>query len=377
MKGLVVLGSTGSVGTQTMDIVRAFPDKFRVVGLAALRSYDLLDSQIKEFRPKYVSFGGTPAEKSALSSNGCTASTMDEMVTLPEVDIVVTATVGDVALGPTIAAIKAGKQIVLANKESVVLAGPILMDLAREYGVELLPADSEPSAIWQCIRGERKTISKLIITASGGAFRDLAPDQLDRVTPEQALKHPTYNMGPKITVDSATLMNKALEVIEAHWLFGVDWDDIEVVIHHQSLIHSMVEFVDGSVKAQISPPDMHLPIQYSMFYPERVANGSIQKFDPVRAGKLTFEALDPKRYPCFELALNVAKRGGTWPAALCGADEIAVEAFLQGKMKFTDIPVVIERALEEFVPIMEPTVENAIAAAMWAKERVAGIVEEA
>jgi len=360
-----------------MDIVRAFPDQFRVVGLAALRSYDLLDSQIKEFHPKYVSFGGTPAEKSALTSNGCAASTMDEMVTLPEVDIVVTATVGDVALGPTIAAIKAGKQIVLANKESVVLAGPILVDLAREYGVELLPADSEPNAIWQCIRGESKTISKLIITASGGAFRDLAPDQLDRVTPEQALKHPTWNMGPKITVDSATLMNKALEVIEAHWLFGVDWNDIEVVIHPQSLIHSMVEFVDGSVKAQISPPDMHLPIQYSMFYPERVANGSIQKFDPVRAGKLTFEALDPKRYPCFELALNVAKRGGTWPAALCGADEIAVEAFLQGKIKFTDIPVVIEQALKEFVPIMDPTVEDTIAAAMWAKERVAGIVEEA
>ena len=300
---------------------------------------------------------------------------MEEMVAFPDVDLVVSATVGDAALGPTIAAIEAGKEIVLVNKEAIIMAGPILMELARKHGVELRPADSEPNAIWQCIRGEDKTISKLIITASGGAFRDFDIDMLDQVTPEQALKHPTWNMGPKITVDSATLMNKALEVIEAKWLFDMDWDDIEVVIHPQSLIHSMVEFVDGSVKAQISPPDMRLPLQYSMLYPKRVPNAAIRKFDAVAAGELTFKPLDPGRYPCFELALNVAKRGGTWPAALNGADEMAVEAFLGGQIKFTDIPVVIEEALHDFASVDDPTIDDIIEASAWGKNRVSQIVE--
>lgn len=298
---------------------------------------------------------------------------MEEMVALPQVDLVVCATVGDVALRPTIAGIEAGKQIVMVNKESIVMAGPTLMDLARTHGVELMPADSEPNAIWQCIRGEDKTVSKLIITASGGAFRDFDPDSLPHVTPTQALNHPTWDMGPKITVDSATLMNKAFEVIESRWLFDMDWEDIEVVIHPQSLIHSMVEFVDGSVKAQISQPDMRLPIQYSMFYPQRMSNGSIRRFDPVGVGELTFERLDSRRYPCFELALEVAKRGGTWPACLSGADEAAVAAFLGGRIKFTDIPVVIERALDDFTPVLDPTVEEIVDASRWGKERIARI----
>ena len=373
VKGLVVLGSTGSTGIQALDIVRAFPDEFRVVGLAARRSYDLLSAQIAEFRPEYIYFEGTDAGSSSLASNGCTSCSMEEMVALPQVDLVVCATVGDVALRPTIAGIEAGKQIVMVNKESIVMAGPTLMDLARTHGVELMPADSEPNAIWQCIRGEDKTVSKLIITASGGAFRDFDPDSLPHVTPAQALNHPTWDMGPKITVDSATLMNKAFEVIESRWLFDMDWEDIEVVIHPQSLIHSMVEFVDGSVKAQISQPDMRLPIQYSMFYPQRMSNGSIRRFDPVGVGELTFERLDSRRYPCFELALEVAKRGGTWPACLSGADEAAVAAFLGGRIKFTDIPVVIERALGEFTPVLDPTVEEIVDASRWGKERIARI----
>ena len=371
MKGVVVLGSTGSVGVQTLDIVRAFPEEFCVVGLAARRSFTALASQVGEFNPKYVSFDGADDEKAEFSSNGQVMCSMEEMVAFPDVDLVVSATVGDAALGPTIAAIEARKEIVLVNKEAIIMAGPILMDLARKHGVELRPADSEPNAIWQCIRGEDKTISKLIITASGGAFRDFDIDMLDQVTPEQALKHPTWNMGPKITVDSATLMNKALEVIEAKWLFDMDWDGIEVVIHPQSLIHSMVEFVDGSVKAQISPPDMRLPIQYSMLYPKRAPNAAIQKFDAVAAGEMTFKPLDPSRYPCFELALHVAKRGGTWPAALNGADEMAVEAFLGGQIKFTDIPVVIEKALHDFTSVDNPSIDDIIAASTWAKHRVA------
>ena len=373
MKGLVVLGSTGSVGVQTLDIARAFPQEFHVVGLAARRSFSSLKAQIEEFQPKYVSFEGTDEERAELSTNGRVGCSMEEMVAFPDVDLVVSATVGDAALSPTVAAIEARKEIVLVNKEAIIMAGPLLTDLARKNGVELRPADSEPNAIWQCIRGEDRTVSKLIITASGGAFRDWDIATLDRVTPEQALKHPTWDMGPKITVDSATLMNKALEVIEARWLFDVDWDDIEVVIHPQSLIHSMVEFVDGSVKAQISPPDMRLPIQYSMLYPKRTPNAAIQRFDAVAAGELTFKPLDPGRYPCFGLALDVAKRGGTWPAALNGADEMAVEAFLNRRIKFTDIPVVIERALQDFTSVDDPTIADVIAASAWAKERVARI----
>jgi 1-deoxy-D-xylulose-5-phosphate reductoisomerase len=300
---------------------------------------------------------------------------MEEMVRDPDVDLVVTATVGAVALGPTIAAIEAGKSVAVANKESVVMAGPLLTSLARRHSVELLPLDSEPNAIWQCLRGEEKTIARLIITASGGAFRDKAPSELADVTPEQALAHPTWKMGPKITVDSATLMNKAFEVIEAHYLFGVPWGDIQVVIHPQSIIHSMVEFVDGSVKAHMSPPDMRLPIQYALFYPDRVHNEQIARFDAVATGALTFDALVPDRYPCFQLALDVAQREGTWPAALCGADDMAVELFLSRRLGFLEIPEIIREALADHRPIMDPSSEDVIAAAGWARDRVRELAE--
>ena len=373
-KGLAVLGSTGSIGTQTLDIVRAFPNDFRIVGLAAHRSLGLLESQVREFSPKLVSCQGTSEEKAHLLSNGCEECDMTEMVRDPDVDMVVTATVGDVALGPTFTAIEEGKTVAVANKETVVMAGELVTAHARLHDVPLLPLDSEPNAIWQCLRGEDKEVSKLIITASGGAFRKKPLNELAKVTADQALNHPTWKMGAKITVDSATMMNKAFEVIEAHWLFEVPWENIEVVIHPQSVIHSMVEFVDGSVKAQLSPPDMRLPIQYALFYPDRVYNESIRKFDPVATGALTFEPWEEERYPCFDLALSIAKRGGTWPAALCGADEAAVGSFLAGHIGFLEIGPMIQEALAEHQNIEEPSLEDAISAAKWAQEQVSALV---
>ena len=374
-KGLAILGSTGSIGTQTLDIVRTFPDDFRVVGLSARRSLKLLEAQVKEFRPKLVSCHGSDEEKAPLLSTGCVDCQLEEMVCDPDVDLVVTATVGDVALAPTFAAIDAGKDIALANKETVVMAGEMVTTRARERGVSLLPVDSEPNALWQCLKGEGKEIAKLIITASGGAFRNADLAELANVTPEQALAHPTWKMGPRITVDSATLMNKAFEVMEAHWLFDVPWENIEVVVHPQSIIHSMVEFVDGSVKAQISLPDMRLPIQYALFYPDRVYNGSIPKFDPIDTGALTFEPWEPERYPCFRMALDIAKRGGTWSAALCGADEMAVQLFLSGRIGFLEIGTVIQETLKEHLSIMNPSLQDILAAAAWARDRVSSLVE--
>ena len=374
-RGLAVLGSTGSIGTQTLDIARAFPHDFSVVALAAGRSHRLLERQIREFRPALAYCEGSAAEKAFIAECGSVECPMERMVAADAVDIVVAATTGDVAIPATFAAIDAGKRIALANKETVVIAGELLTRAARQNGASLLPLDSEPNAIWQCLRGEDKPVSRLIITASGGAFRSAPLDRLPDVTPEQALKHPTWKMGAKITIDSATMMNKAFEVIEAHWLFGVPWDDIEVVIHPQSLIHSMVEFVDGSVKAQISPPDMRLPIQYALFHPRRVRNGSISRFDPVAAGAMTFLPWERERYPCFDLALDAARRGGTWPAALCGANDAAVERFLAREIGFMDIPAVIAEALRDHTDTPQPTLQDAIDAAAAAKRRAAGAVE--
>lgn len=374
-KRLAVLGSTGSIGTQTLDIVRAYPDDLSVVALAARRSHRLLERQISEFRPSMAYCEGSASEKAFLSAYGCAEREIDEIAAAPDVDVVVAATTGDVAVPATFAGIEAGKDIALANKETVVVAGELVTRAASENDVSLLPLDSEPNAIWQCLRGEDKAVSKLIITASGGAFRDTPLDLLADVTREQALKHPTWQMGAKITVDSATMMNKAFEVIEARWLFGVPWNDIQVVIHPQSMIHSMVEFMDGSVKAQISPPDMRLPIQYALFYPRRLHNPGIRPFDPVATGTLSFEELDAERYPCFFLALEVARRGGTWPAALCGADDAAVDLFLAGKIGFMEIPQVIAEALREHRNIEEPTLQDTLDAAAAARLRAAGIVE--
>ena len=359
-KGLAILGSTGSVGTQTLDVVRTFPELLDVVGLACNRNVELLSEQIREFEPRYIYCNGSESDKARLLPDEIEECDLIDLVCYDDVDIVVTATTGDVAIAPTLAAIAARKQIALANKETIVMAGEMVTSLASSEGVDLMPLDSEPNAIWQCMRGERATVSKLIITASGGAFRDTPLERLSSVTPQQALKHPTWDMGRKITVDSATLMNKAFEVIEAHWLFGMPWDDIEIVIHPQSVIHSMVEFVDGSIKAQLSKPDMRLPIQYALLYPDRMLNPHIDRFDPISAGSLTFYDWDKERYPCFDMAIGFAKRGGTWPAALSGANDAAVDAFLNGRIGFLDIHKVIRAALEGHQGVEEPGLPDII-----------------
>lgn len=373
-KGLAILGSTGSVGTQTLDVVRAFPNSFNVIGLAAHTNVRTLESQVREFQPKLFTFSGNYKEKKHLSSLGPYECDLIDMVKNNDVDIVVTATNGDVAIKPTLSAINAGKDIALANKETIVMAGKQVTELAKKNNVSILPLDSEPNAIWQCLRGEEKEVSRIIITASGGAFRDTPLNKLSDVTPEEALQHPTWKMGPKITVDSATMMNKAFEVIEAHWLFDVPWEKIEVVIHPQSMIHSMVEFVDGSVKAQINPPDMRVPIQYALFYPNRIRNRNINNFNPVETGSLTFRPWEPNRYPCFELALETAMRGATWPAVLCGANDSAVKLFLDGEIGYLDISTIIEDVLKSHDSVEDPLLSDLISSANWARLKTRELV---
>ncbi len=364
-RGLVVLGSTGSIGRQTLDVVRAFPDRFRVVGLAAGSNVDLLQAQAAEFSPALL-YSPSPEFTGAMLGDA-EFTPMEEMVCHPDADIVMVSTVGRVGLLPTIRALQQGRRVCLANKEVIIMAGELVGSLARNGDGELLPVDSEPSAIWQCLQGEEKTIRRLIITASGGPFRTRLHEDLSGVTPEQALNHPTWRMGRRITIDSSTLMNKGFEVIEARWLFDVPWERIEVVVHPQSLIHSMVEFDDGSVKAQIGPPDMKLPIQYAMLYPERQPNEGIPRLDITQAIAMTFEPMDPALYPCFPLALEAGRKGGTYPAVLCAADEIAVEQFLAGNLVFTHIPKVVEAVLESHESTAADNIEDILGADRWAR----------
>ena len=370
MKNVVVLGSTGSIGTQTLDVIRAFPERFRVVGLAAGNNRELLLQQAARFKPEHV-WSAAPLES---PPGGVTVTPMEEMVCLPEVDLVVAATAGAVGLIPTLNALRQGKSVALSNKEPVVMAGHIIKDYEKRYGGRILPVDSEPSAIWQCLQGENGSIRTLIITASGGAFRDFSPEELAGVTPAQALRHPTWQMGRKITVDSATMMNKAFEVIEAHWLFGVPWEDIEVVVHPQSTVHSMVEFADGSVKAQLGPPNMRLPIQYAMFYPERLPNDEIPRLPTKTAYSLDFRPLDVERYPCFPLAISAGRQGGTYPTVLSAADEVAVNAFLEGKIGFTDVAGVVEQTLSRHESTEGQQIEELLEADRWATRQAMEIV---
>ncbi|MBI2965312.1 MAG: 1-deoxy-D-xylulose-5-phosphate reductoisomerase [Chloroflexi bacterium] len=365
LKRVAILGSTGSVGTQTLDVIRSFPGELRVVALASGRNDKLLQEQILEFRPRYVHSGNGPLPQ----SDGITqVSDLVQLATCPDADIVVVATVGVAGLRPTIAALRAGRPVALANKEVIVIAGEQVMAASRESGTPILPVDSEPSAVWQCMAGETAAVRRLIITASGGAFRGRTWDSLADVSPEEALKHPTWRMGRKITIDSATLANKAFEVVEAHYLFGIPYEQIEVVIHRQSIVHSMVEFADGCVKAQIGPPDMRFPIQVALFHPDRRANPRLPRWNAVETGSLTFENMEPARYPCFNLILEYAMRGGTWPAAVAGADEAAVDLFLGRAIRFTSIPEVIKTTLAAHSPIESPSVDDAIGAARWARD---------
>ena len=368
MRGLAILGSTGSIGEQTLDVVRSFPGEFSVVGLTAGNNRERLERQAREFGAKIVSCQSLYDTESSLFPNGCTLVSPDEVVRHPDVDMVMAANAGAAGLGAIMAAIGGGKRVALANKEPLVMAGEIVMTEARRHGAEILPVDSEPSAIWQCMRGEEKQVSRVVITASGGPFRKRPQEELATVTPEEALRHPTWRMGKKITVDSATLMNKGFEVIEAHWLFDLPWEKIEVVVHPQSVIHAMVEFADGSVKAQLSYPDMRLPIQYALLYPQRTSNEALPRFDPVETGALTFEALEADRYPCFRLALAAGKKGGTYPAVLSAADEVAVELFIAGAIGFTTISDLVESVLSKHQSVSSPGMEEVLAADAWARE---------
>lgn len=369
IKQLAVLGSTGSIGQQTLEVVRAFPHKFHIVGLAAGKNVDLLAEQIGEFRPRFVYCQDREAQ-AHLANTEYEFLSLEDIARHPQVDTVVMATSGKSGLSPTLAAVKAGKNVALANKEALVMAGEIITGEAKLSGAQILPIDSEHSAIWQCLNGERQKAAQLVLTASGGPFLHYSSDQLEGVTAEQALKHPSWQMGRKVTVDSATLMNKGLEVIEAHWLFDMPFDDIKVLIHPQSIVHSMVEFIDGSIKAQLSYPDMRLPIQYALSYPERLSNAQLPRLDWGNINNLTFEQPDFNTFPCLKLVIEAGKKGGTYPAVLCAADEIAVELFLSQRIKFTDIANLAEEALEQHQVVAHPTLEEIIAADAWAKEKV-------
>jgi len=376
MKGLAILGSTGSIGTNVLRVVEAFPGRFQVVGLAAGRRVEVLGEQVARHRPRVVSV----ADEAALDRlgrlvdlSGVLSLTgergMVEVATRAEVDTVVASAVGAVGLVPTYRALEAGKDVALANKETLVMAGELMLARARESGSRLLPIDSEHCALHQCLDGRRPhDVRRLLLTASGGPFRTRAPETFSRITRDEALAHPTWRMGPKITIDSATMMNKGLEVIEARWLFDVPPERIEVLIHPQSVVHSMVEFVDGTVLAQLGVTDMRVPIQYALSHPDRW-EGAIGGMDFARPMHLDFEAPDPARFPCLGLAYRALERGGTAPAALNAANEVAVAAFLEGRAPFVAIPDAIRDVLEATAPAPASVLEDVIEADRRARER--------
>jgi 1-deoxy-D-xylulose-5-phosphate reductoisomerase len=354
-KRLIILGSTGSIGTQTLQVVRDFPGEFEVVALSANTQTDILAGQVKEFSPRAicVSNGLSEKEKVRELARRCGVDLylgqegLTQLVEKYEADMVVVATVGIAGLVPTLRAIELGRTIALANKEVLVTAGELVMSEARRRGVAVLPIDSEHNAIFQCLSaGPREAVRRLILTASGGPFRGVTREKLRNVTPEDVMNHPTWKMGRRITIDCATLLNKGFEVIEAHHLFDIPLERIEVVVHPQSIVHSMVEFVDGSVIAQLAITDMYLPIQNVLFYPRRVAN-NLPRLDLVSLGSLTFEAPDLETFPCLAYAYEAARKGGTFPAVLNAADEGAISRFLKGKIGFADIPVVIRHVLDQ------------------------------
>ncbi len=370
---IAILGSTGSIGEQTLEMVRAHPDRLRVTALAAGRNAERLMKQAEEFNVDLLSLADADANP-GLQGTGRELLTgsegICELVRRAEADLVIGAISGVAGLRPLLVAVEAGMDCALANKEPLVAAGEIVTEAARQSDAALLPIDSEISAIFQCLRGERtEEIEKVLLTASGGPFSTLSEDELQQVTPERALDHPTWKMGRKVTIDSATLANKGFEIFEIHWLFGVDVRQIEVVIHHQSIIHSMVQFQDGSVMAQMGPPDMRMPIQFAIFYPERVAN-DLPRMSLAEMGQLTFAEPDTTRFPCLRLAFSAARAGRSYPAVLNAADEVAVGAFLDGRIGFSRIPELIERALEEHQAFDLDTLGEVEDADAWARSYV-------
>src|SRR5438105_10921503 len=360
--GVAVLGSTGSIGRSTLQVLSRQRDRFRVVALTAHSNADLLAEQVTEWRP---AFAGLVNGGKGETANGIRRGTdcLVEAATHPDVSIVVNGIVGAAGLEATLAALRAGKRVALANKETLVMAGELVTAAARQGGGEIVPVDSEHSAVLQCVAGRRPTeLARLILTASGGPFRTWGPERVSRATVAEALKHPTWTMGKKITVDSATLVNKALEVIEAHFLFDVNYEHVEVVIHPQSVIHGFAEFVDGSVLAQVGFPTMELPILYALTYPERVPDTGVRRFDPVAAGTLTFEAVQLERFPAYAAGREAARLGGTAPAMFNAANEVMVQLFLDEQIPFGRIWEVLERVVAQGHPGDATSLDDVLAA---------------
>jgi 1-deoxy-D-xylulose-5-phosphate reductoisomerase len=383
MRSLAILGSTGSIGTQALDVVRRSPDKFRVLALGAGSSHELLVGQVREFMPPLVAIADEEAAAQLKAKIGSLRDVviiagpeaMETLARESEADMVLNAMVGAVGLTPSLAALQSGKMLALANKESLVVGGELIMDLVKGEPDRLVPVDSEHSALAQCLRGERRDdLKRVIVTASGGPFRGWTREELSRASVKEALAHPTWNMGPKITIDSATLMNKGLEVIEAHYLFGLDYNLIDVVVHPESIIHGIAEFADGSMIAELAAHDMRLPLQLALAFPDRLGTG-IKGLNLAKLGKLTFEELDRAAFPSVGLAYRAGRLGSTYPAALNASNEVAVMAFLEGKIRLVQISEVVAAALDEHTPA--PVVsEVALARAdRWARARAAEIIE--
>ena len=377
MKNLSILGSTGSIGVNALKVARANPERYRVLALSAGRNIDLLQDQIEAFKPKAVAvlneslavdlkkkLGGDAGPEIFFGPEG-----FKGLATMDEVDTVISAVTGAAGLMPTYEGIKAGKNIALANKETMVMAGPLVMAEAEKQGVSISPIDSEHSAVLQSLQGhKREDLSRIILTASGGPFRDLPLEKMAHVTAAQALKHPNWEMGPKITIDSATMMNKGLEIIEAKWLFDLQMEQIDVLIHPQSIVHSMVEYKDGSIISQMGIPDMMIPIAYALAYPRHIKTG-LPPLELEKVGPLSFEKPDLMRFKCLALALKAAAAGGSMPAVLNGANEVAVDAFLKEKIGFLDIPKLIEQTMEAHTTHAIDRIESVMDADKWARER--------
>ncbi|MDR2219426.1 MAG: 1-deoxy-D-xylulose-5-phosphate reductoisomerase [Methylobacillus sp.] len=389
LKNITILGSTGTIGVNTLDVIARHPQRYRAYALTAHTRIEPLLEQCRHFNPVYAVVGDEAAAETLVRQLKnenletqvlCGAEALEKVVSLPEVDAVMAAIVGAAGLRPALAAARAGKRVLLANKETLVMSGKLFMDAVRQNGATLLPIDSEHNAIFQVMphdigRGlEQSGVSKILLTASGGPFRKCTTEELARVTPAQALNHPNWVMGPKITIDSATLMNKGLEVIEAHWLFDATPEQIEVVIHPQSVIHSMVEYIDGSVLAQLGNPDMRTPIAYALAWPERIPSG-VESLDLFKVARLDFEVPDMHRFPCLRLAFEALRRGGTAPAILNAANEIAVQAFLGNRIGFTDIPRLIEETLSVMAIAEAANLEDLVAADQAARRKAESWVE--
>lgn len=380
MKNVVLLGCTGSIGTSSVKVVQDLADRLRIVGLAAGANMKLLEEQTRMLKPLAISIHSDENAdylRKTFSSETQVYSGDEGLVklaTMPEADIVLISIVGTAGLKPALAAIRAGKDIALASKEVLVVAGEIVMSEAKRCGVHVLTVDSEHSAIFQCLEGRKpESVRRLILTASGGPFRKTPKEEFPKITLERALKHPSWKMGRKITLDSATLFNKGLEMIEARWLFNMGIEKVSVLVHPQSIVHSMVEFVDGSILAQMSSPDMCLPIQYALTWPDRVSSTRVKTNLPA-VGTLTFEDPDEDRFPALRLAREAGLAGGALPAVLNAANEIAVAAFIEGKIRFDEISVLVENVMKEHIRVVKPTLEQLLAADQWAREKARSLV---